>query len=389
MPDQAAQSQMQPSKKVEESAQVSSETFVTPGMPPLEFGKRRVSMFEFWPVWVMYIPVVIQWLLLSIRHRSLTLPLLANPGLQLSGMVGVAKSELYQQANGRCADAILTWFTHKINHESWAAQANAVEMEITRHGLSYPVVCKPDVGCRGSGVKLIKNTDQLQNYLSAYPIDSSIMIQRLAENEAEAGVFYVREPDSQEAKIVSLALKYMPYVVGNGVDTLGELVANDERAGQLKHLYQARHQNRWHDVIAKDEPYRLVFSATHSKGAIFKDANQHITPQLTTAINDILLDLPEFHYGRLDIKFPDIENLKLGKGIEIIEINTASSESLHIWDSETTLKQAVDALLYQYRVLFRLGCKNRKRGYKTPSLRQFLHHWLQERRMKEFYPETD
>lgn len=363
--------------------------YVSPGMPPLQFKERKISLFEFWPMWLMYLPVIGQWLLLSIRHGSLTLPLLANPKLRLSGMVGVPKSELYAQATGRCRASILTWFTHRVDDQPLASQRKRLEQSMKDHGLAFPVVCKPDVGCRGSGVKLVRDSKGLEDYLSAYPSGASIILQRLASFEPEAGVFYVREPGSNEGKIVSLALKYMPYVVGNGRDTLGELIANDSRAGQLQHMYQARHASRWNDIIAEGEPYRLVFSATHSKGAIFKDANHLVTDALTTSINQILLDLPEFHYGHLDIKFPDLEQLQEGSGIEIIEINTASSESLHIWDSDARLGEAFRALLFQYRTLFRLGNLNRKRGFKTPGLKQLIVHWLAERRLKKYYPETD
>ncbi|GAB2198012.1 hypothetical protein MAH4_20720 [Sessilibacter sp. MAH4] len=337
----------------------------------------------------MYLPVVCQWLLLSIRHRSLTLPLVANPNLKLSGMVGVPKSELLAQATGQCAQSILTWFVHKIDTRPLSEQAEDILKEMSQLGLDFPVVCKPDIGCRGSGVKLVKSPEQLINYLSAYPKDAGVMVQKLASHEAEAGVFFVREPKDQHGKIVSLALKYMPYVVGNGKDSLATLIAQDERANQLQHLYLERHKDRLNDIIPNGEPYRLVFSASHCRGAVFKDANKYVTPELNARINEIMSDLPEFYYGRLDIKFPSLEELQAGKGIEIVEINTASSESLHIWDSDTSFSYALKSLLYQYKTLFTLGSQNRKRGYRTPGVGEFYKHWLKERRLKEFYPETD
>lgn len=377
----------QPSESMKTASR--SDSFVSPGMPPLTYSKKRISMFEFWPTWVMYLPVVLQWLLLSIRHRSLTLPLVANPKLELSGMVGVPKSELLAQASGHCAEATLTWFVHTINDKALETQVEIIKSTMEEYDLSFPVVCKPDIGCRGSGVKLVKNEEQLLRYLRAYPAGSGVMVQRLASHEAEAGVFFVREPNEKAGKIVSLALKYMPYVVGNGKDTLAKLIENDERASQLQHLYLERHKDRLEDVIPENEPYRLVFSASHCRGAVFKDANKYITEALTARINEIMSDLPEFYYGRLDIKFPSIEELQAGRGIEIVEINTASSESLHIWDSDTPLSTAVGSLLYQYKTLFTLGSQNRKRGFKTPGVLQFYRHWQKERRLKEFYPETD
>ncbi len=366
-----------------------TEPYVSPGMPPLKISKKTTSFFEFWPMWVMYLPVVLQWLILSLFYRSLTLPLLANPNLKLSGMVGVQKSDLLAQAKGKCDEAILDWFTYEIDDRELDKQVQDIENLIARNKFDFPLVCKPDIGCRGSGVKLVKDFDQVKKYLQAYPSGSFVMLQKLASFEPEAGVFFIKEPKAKKGKIISLALKYSPYVVGNGQDTLEELILKDKRASDLIHLYRSRHKSQLSKVIAAGEPYKLVFSASHSKGAIFKDANDYITDRLTQSLNEILSDLPEFYYGRLDIKFPDIESLQNGNGIEIVEINTASSEPLHIWDGDASFKDAIMSLLFQYRMLFKLGSQNRSRGFKTPGLKTLLAHWQKERRLKEFYPETD
>jgi hypothetical protein len=366
-----------------------NQTYVSHGMPPIEYRHDKVSSFEFWPTWLMYLPVVLQWLLLSLRYGSLTLPLIANPKLPLSGMVGIPKSDLLAQATGDCANAILPWFVYHKTSDTLGSQLQIIELEMADHGLDYPLVCKPDIGCRGAGVKLVHDARELNDCLSAYASGAGIMLQKLASFEPEAGVFFVREPDQEQGQVISLALKYMPYVVGDGRRTLGELVAADPRAKDLVHLYRPRHQERWDTVIAQGEPFRLVFSASHCRGAIFKDANSQITPELTAAINHLMAGIPEFYYGRLDIKFKDIDSLLAGRDLEIVEINTASSESLHIWDSDAKLGDAFSALLYQYRTLFRLGSKNRKRGYKPPGLPALLRHWRLERRLTASYPETD
>ncbi len=363
--------------------------YVTPGMPPLKQSRKTVSFFEFWPTWAMYLPVGIQWLLLSVYYRSLTLPLIANPKLKLSGMVGVPKSELLSQATGHCEQAILPWFTATISAEPIGRQTATVINRMQTEGFQFPIVGKPDIGCRGSGVRLLKDADQLRDYLAAYPVGASIMLQQVASHEPEAGVFFIREPNSQEGRIISLALKYTPYVVGNGQDTLARLIANDARASGLQHLYLERHRNRLADIIPAGQPFKLVFSASHCRGAIFKNAEDQITPELTASLNRILADLPEFHYGRLDIKFPDVESLRAGKGLEIVEINTASSEPLHIWDSDAQFGDAIGSLLFQYRMLFKLGSQNRNRGYKTPGIRMLLRHWRKEKALHEFYPATD
>jgi hypothetical protein len=368
--------------------QSTQHSYVSPGMPPLKLGKTT-SFFEFWPTWLMYIPVVLQWLLLSVKHKSLTLPLIANPQLPLSGMVGIPKSQLLAQAQDELKSTILPWLLFERTNADAQSDVNALVIQIQQAGYSFPLVCKPDIGCRGVGVKLIHTPEKLLEAVKRYPCGASIMIQKLSDYEPEAGIFYVRHPNSQQGQIISMALKYMPYVIGDGAKTLGELIEADERASDLKHLYQSRHQQNWQTVIEKNTPYRLVFSASHSKGAIFKDAKTLITPELTQKLNTLMQQLPEFHYGRLDVKFKDVDSLTRGEDLQIVEINTASSESLHIWDSNTSFREAVRSLLFQYRTLFTMGAANRIKGHRPPGFRKLLKHWRLERQLTQFYPETD
>jgi hypothetical protein len=358
-------------------------------MPELDLNGKTTSFFEFWPTWAIYLPVVGQCLWLGLRHRSFTLPLLANPSLPLSGMVGIGKSELFEQATGECAEAILPWVRIERRDGAILAQIEAIAQTMSEKGLGFPLVGKPDIGCRGAGVKLLHDQDALLEYLAAYPTGSAFLLQKLASHEAEAGVFYVRHPHQAKGEIISMALKYTPYVVGDGTKTLRELIASDPRASELSHLYFSRHCEQLETVIANGRPYKLVFSASHCRGAVFRDANALITEALTSKIDAIMAGLPDFHYGRLDIKFADIEQLQLGQGLEVVEINSASSEPLHIWDRNTSYRDAIGALLFQYRTLFELGASQRERGHRPPSFNKLLRHWRLERQLTAQYPETD
>lgn len=350
---------------------------------------NSTSWFEFWPSWLMYSPVVVQWLWLSLRYRSLGLPLLANPRLPLAGMVGGSKHELMQQAQGQCREAILPWLSYTITRDTIKSQAEHCMQMASRQQIQLPFVCKPDVGCRGAGVKLVETVQQLEQVLACYPPGSACICQQLASWPAEAGIFYVRDPVSGEGEIVSMTFKYSPFVVGDGTSTVQQLIMQDKRAGKLLHLYQSRHQQRWQQVLPAGEKLSLVFSASHCRGAVFRDARQLITTQLTERIHQMMTDLPEFYYGRLDVKFSDIDSLQKGINIEIVEINGASSESIHIWDKDAGFLDAIKTLLWQYRTLFEIGNYHRSRGMKPPGMFSLLSQWLQERRLTRCYPETD
>jgi len=358
-------------------------------MPSLNQEGRTTSFFEFWPLWVMYLPVVIQWLLLAVRYRSLTLPLIANPVVSLSGMVGAAKSALLGSAGVFARQWILPWIVYEVSDRPIEEQTQEVLRALHAAGLGLPIVGKPDVGCRGAGVKLLHTEDELRDYIADFPATGGIQFQQLSQWEAEAGVFYVRFPGEGHGSISSLTLKYMPFVVGDGQSTLQQLVSKDPRASQVQHLYAERHRANWQRVLPAGEPYRLVFSASHCRGAVFRDGGQYIDARLTAALDRIFDDIPGFHYGRLDIKFRDLDALMAGQDFAIIEINGASSESINIWDRNASLFDAFKTLLQQYRTLFKLGDANRRRGHRTPGIRALWQAWQYENNLVKQYPQND
>ena len=359
------------------------------GMPALDLGGRAFSFFEFWPSWLMYIPVAVQCLLLGLRCRSMSLPLIANPAVPLSGMAGVPKSAILKLAGETANQSILPWIVFELGGQPPAIEREQAEAAMAAAGLSFPVVGKPDIGCRGAGVKLLRDGAALESCLRRFPAGSSLMLQRLSDFEAEAGVFYVRDPESEKGWITSLTLKYTPYVVGDGARTLAELVAADPRAGGLPHLYEERNAEHWHEVIPAGNPHRLVFSASHCRGAVFRDGGHLVSAELTRALDRIFDDIPGFYYGRLDIKFRDVASLQAGRDLRIIEINGASSEPIHIWDRSTGFFDAVEILLRQYRTLFKLGGAQRKRGRKPPGLWPLYKAWRHESQLVKRYPAND
>ena len=364
------------------------QSYSIPGMPSPENNGKPLSTFEYWPAWVVFLPVIFQWALLAIRYRSLSLPLIANPKIPLSGMLGFPKSDVLLAVESDTRTSVLPLITHRVSGD-WDSQLKAIDEQLQQHQLTLPLVGKPDIGRRGAGVRLLKDKQQLAEYLRSYPEGGKLILQKLATWEPEAGVFYVREPGQKQGKIISLGLKYSPYLVGDGIRTLGQLLADDERAGQLEYLYKERHKHMWDTVIPAGKPYRLVFSFSHCRGAIFRDGNQYITEALTEQLDKILGTLPEFYYGRLDIKFRDIDSLMRGETLEIVEINAAGSESLHIWDNRAKLSEAWRALLYQYNTLFRIGNQNRNRGYRTPGIMSLWRAWKYEQSLEKYYPQTD
>jgi hypothetical protein len=359
------------------------------GMPPLDPDAPPLSPFEFWPAWAFYAPVWLCIAGLALLHRGLRLPMLANPAFPAGGLVGEEKSKIFGLVKAPHEALIPRWIPVLRTAFDADTQAVVVDAQLQTNGLHYPVVAKPDIGCRGAGVRPIADRAALVHYLSDFPVGETLILQQMVDVIGEAGVFYVREPGAEKGEIISLTLKYFPHVVGDGKRTLRELIHADKRAGRVAHLYLDRFADELVDVLPVGQTKRLVFSGSHSKGAIFRNGNAWITDALRARLDEIADGIPGFHFGRFDIRFADFEAFRAGRDFAIIEINGAGAESTHIWDSKTTLIGAWRALFRQFALLYRIGAMNRTRGHKAESWRDFFGRWRRERRLSRLYPSTE
>ncbi|MBV7297222.1 ATP-grasp domain-containing protein [Enterovibrio paralichthyis] len=358
-------------------------------MPPLDMSGKPVSFFEFWPGWVFYAPVTLQWIGYGFKYRNFALPLIANPGIELSGMVGESKDAILSLAGEKAKDWILPYLTWEKSAMPPETQSHQALTALHNAGLGFPVVAKPDLGCRGAGVRLIENKAELEEYLRLFPQGAKLLLQKKAPYNAEAGVFYVRYPGESRGRIFSMTLKYNPFVIGDGVRPLSKLIEDDPRAGKLAHLYFARHGEKLDWVPAEGEVFRLAFAGSHCRGAIFRDGSAYITDALTRRLDEIFDDFPGYHFGRIDLKFKDIDSLMQGEDFVLLEVNGASSEAAHIWDRGASIKDAFATLFAQYRMLFEIGNLQRKAGHRVPSLRELFRAWRKEKALVKDYPSTD
>lgn len=162
---------------------------VNAGMPVLEQPKRVISPFEFLPAWFFYTPVVLQSAVLSMAHRDWALPLIANPAIKLSGMVGESKHGIFTSAGETANQWILPFITLFKSSNHTDDLLNESLQQLDAANLSYPLVAKPDLGCRGVGVKLIHSNQQLREYIESFPLSGRFLLQKKSPYSAEAGVF--------------------------------------------------------------------------------------------------------------------------------------------------------------------------------------------------------
>jgi len=365
------------------------------GMPPFDQGRPPLSFFEFWPMWAFYPPVMLYAGWLMLRYRGALLPTVANPSFPGGGFFGESKAEILALATAHMPEWVAPFV--RIERPPTAptgavadpgAETRAAMATLASAGLSLPVVAKPDLGCRGAGVRLVRSMADLQACLQVFPRGARLLLQRLMPFEGEAGIFYCRRPGEARGRIVSITLKYFPQVTGDGRHTLRQLILDDPRAGKLSHLYLKRHTARLDEVPAPGQAVRLAFAGSHSRGAIFRNGTHLVTPAMEACFDDIARRLPEFHFGRFGVRFEDFADLQAGHGFTIVEINGAAAESTHIRDRRTGLLQAWRDLMRQYRWLFEIGHANRARGFKAMSLTDFMRDCWREKLLTPLYPAT-
>jgi hypothetical protein len=357
------------------------------GMPPL-MPAPALSFFEFWPGWLFYLPVWVYVFCLSVRHFGIRLPLIANPLFPAGGLYGELKSDILDQFKGDAKGWVARYVKVARGEASAPESARQAYAIAQAAGLSLPLVAKPELGCRGAGVRPVSSMNELVTYIENFPPHESFLLQALVDVEGEAGVFYVREPGMARGHIISLTLKYFPHVYGDGYSTLEALIRSDPRAGPLAHLYLGRHKVKLEMILPAGQPYRLAFAGSHSRGAIFRDGTPLVTEAMRARFDAIAAQVPEFWFGRFDVRFESFDDLQQGHGFTIVECNGAGSESTHIWDSRTSLRSAYAALFRQYSLLWRIGAANRKRGFRPESWGMFFARRRRERTATPAYPPT-
>ena len=314
------------------------------------------------PKWLICIPLTLQWLWLALRYQSLTLPTIANPAITAGGLVGEGKLE-YFDGMGPIALSATAPYCALPTHKRYTS----AELRVIMHsaGLMFPVIAKPDLGLCGYGVQLLANRAELLDYLLAFPPNEMVVLQQYLPQEGEAGIFYMRDPNAEAGRIIGLALRYFPRVMGDGVCTLAELISVDPRAQRA--LQSARHKPNFNSdyIPAAGEVVRLATIGSTRVGGLYRDGRAHITPQLTHAIDAIAKDMPAFHFGRFDVRFDSLHNLNAGRAFAIMEINGAGSEAIQAWDPATGVFAGFRMIFKKQRIVFAIGNAMRRKGF-TP-----------------------
>ncbi len=319
----------------------------------------RLRRWEFWPAWIIQLPVVAWVLLLGLRHRSFTVFTAANPSFPDGGFVGESKSEILAMigARERVARTVAVEPGEEVDAGALAARVGGL-----------PVVVKPDVGERGAGVEIARTLAALEKRLAEAA--GRTLVQEHVAGE-ELGVFHIRLPGEAQGQIFGITEKRQPVVAGDGKRTLGELVLADRRLRCQRRVFARQLGVALDRIPESGEPVILEERGNHCHGCEFRDGSRLETPALAEAIDRISRTVPGFHFGRYDIRGDTMEEIRAGRFL-VIELNGVSSEATHIYDPSNSLLAAWRTLFRQWELAFRIGAANRRLGARPARLFPFL-----------------
>jgi membrane protein DedA with SNARE-associated domain len=327
---------------------------------------RRKTRWEFWPMFVFYPPVVIYLLWLAVRYRSLTLFTAANPAIPQGGFVMESKSAILQGLGN--VPEVARW--HLLPLTEAEAMANRLTTFMATESLTYPIVLKPDIGERGSGVGVIRSEEEALAYLKT--AKEPIIAQEYIGGR-EYGAFYYHYLNESQGKILSITNKRLISVTGDGEKTLESLILDNDRAVCMAPFFMDQLGARVTHVPAKNEIVSLSDVGTHCRGALFLNGNQHITEALRVSIDRVSQGYAGFYFGRYDLRVPSESDLKTGRNLKVLELNGVTSESTDINDPKNGLFSAYRTLFEQWRIAFEIGAQSRERGVTPATISELWH----------------
>lgn len=338
---------------------------------------RRLTRWEFWPLWTVYAPVCAYILFrLAPKHGGLGTFSAVNPGIEAGGFIGESKAailKLFAGDDPRIAKSRLLG--------DGGVEARSAELRefMGSAAIEFPIILKPDAGERGEGVAIIHSGADAREYLAVHP--EPVLAQEFVPG-VEFGIFYARRPGTDKGFIFGVTEKRFLSVTGDGSRTLEELILADDRAVCMAPLHLDNHRDHLGDVPAVGERVSLVQIGNHCRGTLFLDGKWVLTPVLVEAIDALSRTADGFFLGRYDVRAESVEALQAGRAFKVIELNGATSEATHIYDPRYSIVAAWRTLRAQWSLTYEIAAMNRARGIRAMSVPELIRLLRAERRRR-------
>ena len=339
----------------------------------------RLLNWEYWPFSFVYGPVLPVYFLLAARARSLFFFSASNPSIETGGFMMESKKKIYDILPADSYPRTLFF--------ALPADAATIVKAARDAGFRYPLIGKPDIGAKGMGVRKMDDESELKRYCEESPMN--FLVQEYIPYEKEAGVFFCRLPNEENGRITGIVRKEFVKVVGDGIQTVRQLVMREKRFILQLSALEQMHSGFLDAVLPNGVEQVLVPYGNHARGSKFLDDTHLADTELNAVFNDLCLRIPGFYYGRLDIRFESWEKLRKGEAFSIIELNGAGSEPTHIYDPRHSVFYAWKEIIKHWFWLFRISRANHQKGIPYMSFaegrRMFRDNTAFEKKMEQLY----
>jgi hypothetical protein len=319
----------------------------------------RLTAWEYWPFGIIQFPLLIYWLWLSLRARSIFFFSASNPTIVLGGMLGESKNDVLK--------LIPDLYKPKTVLVRTPVTKEEVLTLIKDHGFSLPVIFKPDLGERGFMVRKISSENQVELYLDS--LSKDFLVQEFLDLPIELGVFYTRMPDQPAGYVNSVVIKDMLTVIGDGKSTLKDLILDKPRAKLQWKKLQKVHAEQLDRILPAGQKFTVNSIGNHSLGTTFLNGDYLINDKLSKTFDTISKQIAGFYFGRYDLRCASIEDLYEGK-IKIMELNGCGAEPAHIYHPGFPLWKAMGILFTHWKNIFLISTQNHKRGVAFTPFRE-------------------
>ncbi len=320
----------------------------------------KLFNWEYWSFTTVYLCIYPVWFLLCLRARSLFFFSASNPSIKNGGFLCESKKDIIT--------IIPPEYHPPTVFFSIPANGNMVLRDLQRAGLRFPLIGKPNIGGRGRGVKVLRDEQDVIDYTRKAYLD--FHIQEFVPWKNEAGIFYVRYPDQPNGVITGIVGKEFLSVNGDGKHSILQLLQQSKRALMYLGSLQKIHGNGLNRVLAEGEKLIVSPFGNHARGSKFVDDSHLADEQLNSVVDRICKLIPEFYFGRLDIRFDTWEALKEGRNFSIIEVNGAGAEPTHIYDPKHSIFFAWKEIIRHWIILCKISRMNHKKGHRYLSFRE-------------------
>lgn len=322
----------------------------------------KIFHWEYWPFAVLYAPLYPYWFWLCLKARAFFYINAANPTIRNGGFLMESKKEIYDLLPNDTYPATL--FFHP------GTDVSIILQQMKSSNIQYPAIGKPDIGMRGMSVQKLENDHDLLAYVQKSKVD--FLIQAYIPYEEELGIFYCRIPGEEKGQITGIVGKELLTVTGDGQSTIEELLQQDQRYILQLPVLKKSIPEELPVVLSVGEKKLLVPYGNHARGAKFLDVSHLADDRLNHMIDHLAKKINGFYYGRMDVRYHTIEDLRQGKNYSIIELNGSGSEPTHMYDPRHSVFFAWKEITRHWAIMCKISRINHKNGIPYMSRKEGL-----------------